>query len=213
MKHVFFRGLRPWTAGRLNGRCRRLSVELPILWRMYCSRGAGRKIDRVIEMPVKNITTCTFGGADLKTLLCDYGIGSSPGRSAWPADCSRFNARSAARQKTGSAVFGQLVRKAVVAGGIRTEEKRKGTDVKVPFRQQASSYAGDIRMRCGMSPGISSLYRTRRTCCLPVRPDNIRCRQRFRQRRICPSSPPRLHRTKPCSPCPLRAPSLCNAWI
>ena len=26
------------------------------------------KIDRVIEMPVQNITTCTFGGADLKTL-------------------------------------------------------------------------------------------------------------------------------------------------
>jgi sugar lactone lactonase YvrE len=25
-------------------------------------------VDRVIEMPVKNITTCTFGGADLKTL-------------------------------------------------------------------------------------------------------------------------------------------------
>lgn len=27
------------------------------------------QIDRVIEMPVKNITTCTFGGADLKTLF------------------------------------------------------------------------------------------------------------------------------------------------
>jgi len=26
------------------------------------------KIDRTIEMPVQNITTCTFGGADLKTL-------------------------------------------------------------------------------------------------------------------------------------------------
>ena len=26
------------------------------------------RVDRVIEMPVKNITTCTFGGADLKTL-------------------------------------------------------------------------------------------------------------------------------------------------
>lgn len=26
------------------------------------------KIDRIIEMPVKNITTCTFGGPDLKTL-------------------------------------------------------------------------------------------------------------------------------------------------
>ena len=28
-----------------------------------------RKIDRVIEMPVKNITTCTFGGEDLATLF------------------------------------------------------------------------------------------------------------------------------------------------
>lgn len=27
-----------------------------------------RKVDRVIEMPVKNITTCTFGGSDLRTL-------------------------------------------------------------------------------------------------------------------------------------------------
>jgi sugar lactone lactonase YvrE len=27
------------------------------------------KIDRVIEMPVRNVTTCTFGGADLKTLF------------------------------------------------------------------------------------------------------------------------------------------------
>jgi sugar lactone lactonase YvrE len=26
------------------------------------------QIDRVIEMPVQNITTCTFGGADRKTL-------------------------------------------------------------------------------------------------------------------------------------------------
>jgi len=25
-------------------------------------------VDRVVEMPVKNITTCTFGGSDLKTL-------------------------------------------------------------------------------------------------------------------------------------------------
>ena len=26
------------------------------------------KVDRVVDMPVGNITTCTFGGADLKTL-------------------------------------------------------------------------------------------------------------------------------------------------
>jgi sugar lactone lactonase YvrE len=27
-----------------------------------------RKIDRIIEMPVRNVTTCTFGGPDLRTL-------------------------------------------------------------------------------------------------------------------------------------------------
>jgi len=27
------------------------------------------EVDRVIEMPVENITTCTFGGPDLKTLF------------------------------------------------------------------------------------------------------------------------------------------------
>ena len=26
------------------------------------------KVDRVIEMPVRNVTTCAFGGADLRTL-------------------------------------------------------------------------------------------------------------------------------------------------
>jgi sugar lactone lactonase YvrE len=34
--------------------------------------------DRVIEMPVKNITTCTFGGADLKTLYVT--TAASPGQ-------------------------------------------------------------------------------------------------------------------------------------
>jgi sugar lactone lactonase YvrE len=35
-------------------------------------------VDRVIEMPVKNITTCTFGGADLKTLYVT--TAASPGQ-------------------------------------------------------------------------------------------------------------------------------------
>jgi sugar lactone lactonase YvrE len=26
-------------------------------------------VDRIVEMPVRNVTTCTFGGADLNTLL------------------------------------------------------------------------------------------------------------------------------------------------
>jgi sugar lactone lactonase YvrE len=26
------------------------------------------KVDRIVEMPVANVTTCTFGGDDLKTL-------------------------------------------------------------------------------------------------------------------------------------------------
>jgi sugar lactone lactonase YvrE len=38
------------------------------------------KIDRVIEMPVKNVTTCTFGGADLKTLfVTTASAGADPG--------------------------------------------------------------------------------------------------------------------------------------
>lgn len=35
-------------------------------------------IDRVIEMPVKNITTCTFGGADLKTLYVTTARAEAP---------------------------------------------------------------------------------------------------------------------------------------
>jgi len=35
------------------------------------------KVDRMVDMPVKNITTCTFGGADLKTLFVT--TASSPG--------------------------------------------------------------------------------------------------------------------------------------
>jgi len=37
-------------------------------------------VDRVVEMPVQNITTCTFGGPDLKTLfITTAGILSPPG--------------------------------------------------------------------------------------------------------------------------------------
>jgi sugar lactone lactonase YvrE len=37
-------------------------------------------IDRVVEMPVQNVTTCTFGGPDLKTLfITTASIGSPPG--------------------------------------------------------------------------------------------------------------------------------------
>jgi sugar lactone lactonase YvrE len=36
------------------------------------------KIDRVIEMPAKNITTCTFGGADLKTLFVTTAASGEP---------------------------------------------------------------------------------------------------------------------------------------
>ena len=38
------------------------------------------KIDRILEMPVGNITTCTFGGADLRTLFITTAQGGS-GRS------------------------------------------------------------------------------------------------------------------------------------
>ncbi|HKI11983.1 MAG TPA: SMP-30/gluconolactonase/LRE family protein [Candidatus Acidoferrum sp.] len=36
------------------------------------------KIDRVVEMPVKNITTCTFGGADLTTLFVTTASAEAP---------------------------------------------------------------------------------------------------------------------------------------
>ncbi len=36
------------------------------------------KIDRIIEMPVKNITTCTFGGADLTTLFVTTASAAAP---------------------------------------------------------------------------------------------------------------------------------------
>jgi sugar lactone lactonase YvrE len=36
------------------------------------------KIDRVVEMPVKNVTTCTFGGADRKTLYITTASAEAP---------------------------------------------------------------------------------------------------------------------------------------
>lgn len=36
------------------------------------------KLDRLIEMPVKNITTCTFGGEDLKTLFVTTAAAGTP---------------------------------------------------------------------------------------------------------------------------------------
>jgi sugar lactone lactonase YvrE len=35
-------------------------------------------VDRVIEMPVKNITTCTFGGPDLRTLYITTASSEAP---------------------------------------------------------------------------------------------------------------------------------------
>ncbi len=37
------------------------------------------KIDHVVEMPVKNITTCTFGGSDLRTLYVTTASPAGPG--------------------------------------------------------------------------------------------------------------------------------------
>jgi sugar lactone lactonase YvrE len=36
------------------------------------------KIDRVVEMPVKNITTCAFGDADLTTLFVTTASAGAP---------------------------------------------------------------------------------------------------------------------------------------
>jgi sugar lactone lactonase YvrE len=35
-------------------------------------------IERVVEMPVKNITTCCFGGAELKTLFVTTASAQAP---------------------------------------------------------------------------------------------------------------------------------------
>jgi len=35
------------------------------------------KVDRIVEMPVENITTCTFGGPDLKTLYITTAAGGT----------------------------------------------------------------------------------------------------------------------------------------
>jgi sugar lactone lactonase YvrE len=54
------------------------------LWNCRFSGGcivrvaADGKIDRVIEMPVKNVTTCTFGGTNLKTLYVTTARVESP---------------------------------------------------------------------------------------------------------------------------------------
>ena len=172
------------------------------------------KIDRVIEMPVKNITTCTFGGADLKTLFVTTASATLPPASAWLADCLRFNARLAGRQKTGFACL------AARRGPSQDLSQARGAATSADVPAKVFVVCLDLAARClasnaaaGMSPGISSPSRTRRTCCLPVRPDNIRRRQRFRPRRKCPSSRRRLLQTTPCSPCPRRAPSPCNEWI
>jgi sugar lactone lactonase YvrE len=39
--------------------------------------GRDGKIDRVVDMPVGNVTTCTFGGADLRTLYITTAQGGS----------------------------------------------------------------------------------------------------------------------------------------
>ena len=44
-------------------------MELPVRWRMHRQGGPEGTVDRIVEMPVQNVTTCTFGGPDLKTLF------------------------------------------------------------------------------------------------------------------------------------------------
>jgi sugar lactone lactonase YvrE len=58
--------------------------SLGFLWNCRYSGGCivrvapGGAIDRIIEMPVKNITTCTFGGPDLKTLYITTARNEAP---------------------------------------------------------------------------------------------------------------------------------------
>ena len=58
------------------------------------------KVDRVVDMPVDNITTCTFGGADLKTLYITTARSlSGPARGS-PAVSMRSPSMSPAFPKT-----------------------------------------------------------------------------------------------------------------
>jgi sugar lactone lactonase YvrE len=60
------------------------------------------RIDHVVEMPVKNMTTCTFGGQDRKTLLSRRQRPNRHVSSDWRAGSMPFRLRSAGDRKSGS---------------------------------------------------------------------------------------------------------------
>ena len=65
----------------------------------------------MIEMPVKNITTCTFGGSELTTLYVTT-ASSQVRESGWAAGCLRFSARSVGSLRTGSTTPASVISKA-----------------------------------------------------------------------------------------------------
>ncbi len=87
-----------------------------------CGSHQTAKIDRVIEMPVKNITTCTFGGADLKTLFVT--TAASPGeRLSGGLFAMQCEVRGQPENKFCAQAV-QLVRKLAGAGGTLQRRSR-----------------------------------------------------------------------------------------
>ena len=79
-------------AGRRDGGCRRLHLERALPGRLRGAHHAARRVDRIIELPASQVTSCAFGGRDLRTLfittarqkLTPEDLKSSP----WPVRCS-----------------------------------------------------------------------------------------------------------------------------
>ena len=52
------------------------------------------EVERVVEMPCGNITTCTFGGEGLRTLFITTATAGRGPRSGWRGASSRWRRRS-----------------------------------------------------------------------------------------------------------------------
>ena len=60
-------------------------------------------IDRVIDIPAGNVTTCTFGGPELTTLYVTTAAADRAPTTGWQAACSLSKPASAAWQRIRSA--------------------------------------------------------------------------------------------------------------
>ena len=64
-------------------------------------------IDRIIEMPVKNITTCTFGGPDLKTLYITTARAEAPARDRLAGSLFAMKCDVAGQPENRFRIFGE----------------------------------------------------------------------------------------------------------